>query len=61
MKKYLLQWLVYTVLTLFFLSPFCPSKLNVHQFMGISILIGFFAGLGNAILGELSSINEKLK
>lgn len=60
MKKftYFFEWLVYTGFAMLFIFPF---YVNLGKFIGLSLLIGFFAGMGNRIIRELIEIQKLLK
>jgi len=61
MKKNLFDWILYSIIFFILLTPLMLS-LNLHYLflthIGISIILGFFGGILNAIRRDLNKKDE---
>ncbi len=57
-KENLIDWLVYSIITIFLLIPFFTYD-EYHKHISISILIGFLFGMLNRIIRELVLLREQ--
>lgn len=58
-KTNLIDWLVYFIIIAILLYPFFTA--NILKLISVSLLISFFAGMGNRIIRELNFIKENLQ
>ena len=58
-KTNLIDWLVYFIITAILLYPF--FTIDILKWISASLLLSFFAGMGNRIIRELNFIKVNLQ